>query len=67
MLKTILNLNGAQPLSRNEQKLIHGGDIGTECTTGEQQPPGGACNWAVECCSRGYCITKEGNEFLCGL
>ncbi|MES2862494.1 MAG: hypothetical protein V4666_00095 [Bacteroidota bacterium] len=41
MLKNILNLNGVQQLSKNEQKAIGGGQY--HCTL----PPGNVCDYTI--------------------
>lgn len=52
MLKSILNLEGAQGLSKNEQKFVHGGMLAA------QKPSHGSCS--VLCAD----ITNSGT--LCG-
>lgn len=42
MLKSILNLSGAQQLSRNEQKSIAGGDYHLRCDSHDVCEPYGA-------------------------
>lgn len=51
MLKTILNLEGAQQLSKNEQKSIHGGKAPLCCM--EWHPVEEYCGqWNRDCCDR---------------
>ncbi len=61
MLKNILKLNGAQQLSKNEQKSINGG-------LAHCPPPGGVCGPGY-CCSapnnNGACIKIGGGQGLC--
>jgi hypothetical protein len=58
MLKNILNLDGAQELTRNEQKSINGGR--RKCGWPN------ACPNGVPCCDDGYCkdIINENSCFL---
>jgi hypothetical protein len=55
MLKNILNLEGAQELTRSEQKEINGGWV---------PPPGGDCpNGTCQYVENGPC--RRGSDLLC--
>lgn len=62
MLKNILNLDGAQQLSKNEQKEINGGirvPRPFNCNLGDLCPidPESPSKERYECCSNGFCAT----------
>jgi len=56
MLKNILNLNGAQQLSENEQQSINGGGgvFGPSCKYHADCPN----NPLADCCWQGICISS---------
>jgi len=54
MLKNILKLDGAQQLSKNEQKTIKGGR--KACIYGQ---PNSGCG-SNECCVNKYCTSQPG-------
>jgi hypothetical protein len=60
MLKNILNLDGAQQLSKSEQKTINGGKIACWGTTNTSCPSGYCCSGEP-----GYCIKNDGSQGLC--
>ncbi|MES2812952.1 MAG: hypothetical protein V4670_10825 [Bacteroidota bacterium] len=60
MLKNILNLEGAQQLSNNEQKAINGGKQFCEATTDYSCPPGYCCKAIGS-----YCVKNDGSQGLC--
>jgi hypothetical protein len=55
MLKNILKLNGAQKLSKTEQKSINGGI--PYCAIGCSKNYGGSCfsQNLLNCCIKGWC------------
>ncbi|MFD2908875.1 hypothetical protein ACFSX9_09005 [Flavobacterium ardleyense] len=56
MKKSILNLTGAQELSKNEQKSVSGGRL--RCNDGSNCPNG-------QCCSRNVCWPIGAPGHLC--
>ena len=55
MLKNILNLEGAQQLSKNEQNEINGGKTPNWCVG---QPNGTKCGGAGYYCRNGVCSNE---------
>jgi hypothetical protein len=56
MLKNILNLNGAQQLSKNEQKSISGG---ISSGTSAPPPPGLICCEWITMCGSQICVRED--------
>ena len=59
MKKSILNLAGAQELSKNEKKSVLGGK--QSCVTNSNCPPGYCCKAIGK-----YCVIANGSQGLCG-
>ncbi|MEA9413931.1 hypothetical protein [Flavobacterium sp. PL02] len=61
MLKNILNVEGAQKLTKSEQKLISGGAVG-DWTYSEQT---GYCVYSVEACGFGVYPKRYPGNWCC--
>jgi len=60
-MKNLLNVNGAQQLSKSEQQSINGGKNPTWCATQADYTPCGGPG--AECCN-GECVYLNGQECI---
>ena len=63
MLKNILKLEGVHPLTKNDQKSIHGASrcASDECTNA---PDGTVCNNGKGCCKATCCRPNNGVDCI---